>query len=82
MTTDLPLEPGWSWRKTYWVLYPFTAGAVAINLFMAGLLGQWLGLPAIPPVLALLASVPLGLPVNWPVTNWIRGLIDEAEGRR
>ena len=68
--------------KLYLLLYPFTTLAVAINLFMLGLMWQAIGLPPIPPVPALILSVPLGLPANWLVTRWVAGLIDEAEGRR
>ena len=67
--------------RLYLLLYPFSALAVAINLFMLGLMWQAVGLPALSPVVALAACVPLGLPVNWWVTKWVRGLIDEAEGR-
>lgn len=75
-------EAGPNLTRLYLLLYPFTALAVAINLFMLGLMWQAVGLPAIPPVTALLLSFPLGLPVNWWVTKWVRGLIDEAEGRK
>jgi len=68
--------------RLYLLLYPFTALAVAINLFMLGLMGQAIGLPVITPVAALALCVPLGVPVNVWVTRWVRGLIDEAEGRR
>jgi len=71
MTDSFPL-------KLYLLFYPFTAAAVAINLFMLGLMAQATGLP----VTALLLSVPLGLPVNILVTRWVQGLIDEAEGRK
>jgi len=67
--------------RLYLLLYPFTALAVAINLFMLGLMWQAIGWPPIPPVTALVLCVPLGLPANWWVTKWVRGLIDEAEGR-
>ena len=65
--------------RLFLLLYPFTALAVAINLFMLALMGQTLGWPAMPPVTALMLCWPLGLPVNWLVTRWVRGLIDEAE---
>lgn len=65
--------------KLYVLLYPFTAAAVAINLFMLGLMGQAIGLPALSPVTALILCIPLGLPANWLVTRWVRGLMDEAE---
>ncbi len=68
-------------RRLALLLYPFTAAAVAINLFMVGLMWQRLGLPAIPPKLALLLAVPLGVPATWAAARWVRGLIDEAEGR-
>lgn len=63
------------------ILYPFTAAAVAINLFMLGLMWQAIGLPPLSPVTALWMCLPLGLPANWLVTRWVRSLIDEAEGR-
>ncbi len=65
--------------RLFLLLYPFTALAVAINLFMLALMGQALGWPAMPPVTALMLCWPLGLPVNWLVTRWVRRLIDEAE---
>lgn len=62
------------------MLYPFVAAAVAINLFMLGLMGQAGGLPALSPGLALLLSVPLGVPASWAAARWLRHLLDEAEG--
>jgi hypothetical protein len=53
---------------------------VAINLFLLGLIGHAIGLPAIPPVMALWWSLPLGLPATWAAARWVRSLIDEAEG--
>lgn len=61
------------------LLYPFTAAAVAINLFMLGLLGQSVGLPALPPVQALIWALPLGLPATWVAARWVRSLIARAE---
>lgn len=68
------------WRLAL-LLYPFAAAAVAINLFMAALMGQWLGWPALSPGWAMALSLPLGLPATWLATRWVGGLIDEAEGR-
>lgn len=62
------------------LLYPFCAAAVAINLFMLGLMGQWLGLPALAPLWAVAVSVPLGVPAAWAAARWVRGLIAQAEG--
>jgi hypothetical protein len=61
------------------ILWPFCAGAVAINLFLLGLIGTWVGLPALPPVWALAGAVPLSLPATWAATRWVQGLIAEAE---
>lgn len=60
-------------------LWPFATAAVAINLFLLGLLGLALGLPAIPPVSALWLSLPLGLPATWAAARWVSALIAEAE---
>lgn len=68
-------------RKLWLMLYPFTAAAVAINLFLLFLMLQAVGIPAMPPVTALLIGLPLGLPANFAVTAWVQRLIDEAEGR-
>lgn len=68
--------------RLYLLLYPFTTGAVAINLFMLGLMAQAVGFAALTPVAALLLSFPLGIPANWAATRWIRSLIDEAEGKK
>ncbi|MEM9635290.1 MAG: hypothetical protein AAGA50_28460 [Pseudomonadota bacterium] len=76
------IEESWSVKKLAIVLYPFTAGAVAINLFLLGLIGIALGFPAIPPVTAIWFSIPLGVPATWLAAKWVRGLMDEAEGKR
>lgn len=67
-------------RLCVW-LYPFTAGAVAINLFLLFLMLQALGVPAMPPLIALAIAVPLGVPATWLAARWVRHLIDEAERR-
>ncbi|MEM9576866.1 MAG: hypothetical protein AAF999_07615 [Pseudomonadota bacterium] len=69
----------WPIWKLAVLLYPFAAGAVAINLFLVGLLGPVLGLPALTPWQALIASMFLGVPAAWGFARWVRGLIDEAE---
>ncbi len=61
------------------LLYPFAASACAINLFLLGLLGQSVGLPALSPVQAVLWAVPLGVPATWAAARWVRRLIAEAE---
>lgn len=76
-------EPApWSVRKLAVVFYPAAAAAVAINLFLLGLLWQTIGWPAMPPVDAILWSIPLGVPAAWLCAKWIRSLMDEADGRK
>lgn len=61
------------------LFYPATAAAVAINLFLAGLVLQVVGWTPLSPLTALIWSVPLGFPASWLVGKWVRGLLDEAE---
>jgi hypothetical protein len=61
------------------VLYPFAAGAVAINLFLLGLMWQAVGIAALSPVTCVVLSIPLGIPASWAAARWVRHLIDEAE---
>jgi hypothetical protein len=67
------------WRLSA-ILWPFATGAVAINLFLLGLLWQPLGLAPLSPLSALVWSLPLGLPATWAAAVWVRHLIREAEG--
>ncbi|MFV0359834.1 hypothetical protein [Tropicimonas sp.] len=69
-------------RRLQIMLYPFAAAAVAINLFLLFLLLQAVGIPAMPPRIALLLSLPLGIPAAWASARWVQSLIDEAEGRK
>ncbi len=70
--------PGWSVWKLAVLLYVFAAGAVAINLFMLGLLLQAFGFTALSPVTAVLAAIPLGVPAAIAAGKWARHLLDEA----
>ena len=72
-------DQSWPVKKLAVVLYPFSAAAVAINLFLLSLMGIALGLPSINPVTAVWASLPLGIPATWLAARWVRRLMDEAE---
>ncbi len=74
-------DNSWSVKKLAIVFYPFTAAAVAINLFMLSLMGQALGLPPLAPMTAIWISIPLGIPATWAAAKWIRRLMDEADGK-
>jgi hypothetical protein len=67
------------WRLSL-ILWPFTTAAVAINLYLLGLIGVALGWQALSPVAALWLSLPLGLPATWAAARWVDRLIAEAEG--
>ena len=67
------------WRLSL-VLWPFVTAAVAINLFLLGLIGLSVGLPSMPPLTAVWLALPLGLPATWLAAKWVRRLIAEAEG--
>jgi len=61
------------------LVWPFATAAVAINLFLLGLIGLAFDLPAIHPVTALWLSLPLGLTATWAAARWVASLIAEAE---
>ncbi len=67
-----------SWRLGL-ALWPFATSAVAINLFLLGLIGESVGLGSLSPVQSLWLSLPLGLPATWAAARWVRGLIAQAD---
>ncbi|EKE44843.1 hypothetical protein OCGS_1076 [Oceaniovalibus guishaninsula JLT2003] len=62
------------------MLWPFGAGAMAVNLFFASLMGQAIGLPVIPPVWAVAGGAVLGVPATWFFARHIGTLMDKADG--
>lgn len=70
---------GWPLWKLGLLLYPFATSAVAINLFMLGLMAPVIGVAALTPETTLLLSIPLGLPFTWAAGLWVRRLIAAAE---
>ena len=75
MTKDRP----WPVWKLALLLYPFAAGAVAINLFMLFLMAPVVGFDALSPMAALKWSVVLGVPAAWASGRWARHLMDQAD---
>jgi hypothetical protein len=80
--TEGPSEDGGRWPvwRLGLMLYPFVAAAVAINAFMAGLLGKTLGLGTIAPVPSLAVGAVLGIPATIWAARKLRALMDEADG--
>lgn len=61
------------------VLYPFGAGAMAVNLFFASLIGIWIGWPALTPVQSVMGGAVLGVPATWAFARHIRRLMEKAD---
>ncbi|WP_425040475.1 hypothetical protein [Primorskyibacter sp. S187A] len=82
---EMPLQPTqeedgrWPIWKLAILLYPFAAGAVAINLFMLFLMLQVLGFEAISPESSVVWGIFLGVPAAWAFARWARRLMDEAD---
>ena len=79
MAGEPPLRPGW---RLLAAIYPFAAGAAAVNLFFLSLILSWLGLPVITPNLSVLGGLVIGVPATWAFARHIRRLIAEAERER
>lgn len=80
MARGMSKTPGniWPSWKLALVLYPFATAALAINLFMLGLLGISIGSTSLSPTTTLVLSLPLGLPASWAAARWARHLLREA----
>lgn len=69
------------WRLSM-ILYPFGAGAMAVNLFFASLIWSWIGWPVLTPVQSLAGGLVLGLPATAVFARHIRALMDKADKER
>lgn len=72
-------QAGWSTRKIALVLYPFGAGAAAVNVFFAALIFSWIGGPILSTGLSILIGAILGIPATWYFAKHIRYLMDVAD---
>jgi len=70
---------GWQVWKIAVALYPFGAGAAAINLYFAGLIAPWFGLPVLAPVPAVAWGCALGIPITWFFARHIKSLMTHAD---
>lgn len=68
------------WRLTL-ILYPFGAGAMAVNLFFAALIWSWIGWPVLTPLQALAGGSVLGLPATAAFARHIRSLMAKADAQ-
>ncbi|SNX72065.1 hypothetical protein SAMN05878503_111106 [Cereibacter ovatus] len=65
-------------RVTLW-LYPFGAGAAAVNLFFASLILSWVGMPVLSPGWSVIGGIVLGLPATHLFAAHIVRLMQKAE---
>ncbi|MBY5989176.1 hypothetical protein FIU89_12140 [Roseovarius sp. THAF27] len=72
---------GWSTRRIALALYPFGAGAAAVNVFFASLIFSWLGAPVASTAWSLGLGCGIGAPATWYFARHIRHLMDVAEGK-
>lgn len=73
---------GWPASRIALVLYPFGAGAAAVNVFFASLIFSWVGGPVLTASTVLPLGALIGLPATWYFAKHIRRLMDEAEKGR
>ena len=72
-------DNGWSTRTITLVLYPFGAGAMAVNVFFASLIGSWVGLPVLSLVWSIGIGAVIGVPATLSFARHIRRLMDKAQ---
>ena len=71
-------QNGWSTRTIAVVLYPLAAGAAAVNVFFASLIGSWAGLPILSSGWSILLGALIGVPATWAFAQHMRNLMDKA----
>lgn len=71
-------DRGWGISKISAMLYVFGAGAAAVNLYFASLIGSWMGFTVLTPLQAVTGGAVLGLPISWFFARYIKSLMDQA----
>ncbi|AHD01710.1 hypothetical protein [Leisingera methylohalidivorans] len=67
-----------SWRLLA-ALYPFGAGAAAVNLFFASLIGSWIGWRVLSPYEAAAWGLLLGVPATIAFACHVARLMQQAD---
>ncbi|MEP1538717.1 MAG: NnrT protein [Paracoccaceae bacterium] len=70
---------GWSTGQITCALYPFGAGAAAVNVFFASLIFSWFGGPVASTAWSMGLGGVIGLPATWYFARHIRHLMDVAD---
>ena len=66
-------------RQLFLLLYPFGAGAMAVNCFLLSLLGHSFGLPVLATREAIFAGCVVAVPLTWLFAKHIHRLMREAD---
>lgn len=75
------IRSGWPTWQIALVLYPFGAGAAAVNVFFAALIFSWVGGPILSTGVSIFLGALLGVPATWYFAKHIRHLMDMADRR-
>jgi hypothetical protein len=70
---------GWPTYKIALALYPFGAGAAAVNVFFASLIFSWVGGPVASTGWSIALGGLTGAPATWYFARHIRALMDKAD---
>lgn len=75
------MKPGgrWSVGLITLVLYPFGAGAMAVNVFFASLIGTHIGGPVASTAVSLILGGIIAIPATYMFSKHIRHLMDKAD---
>ncbi|MBO9406523.1 NnrT protein [Shimia sp. R9_1] len=73
-------QAGCSTQRIALALYPFGAGAAAVNVFFLSLIFSWVGGPVVSTGLSILLGALIGAPATWYFARHIRHLMDVADG--
>jgi hypothetical protein len=68
----------WSVGQITLCLYPFGAGAMAVNVFFASLIGSWVGFPVLSTGWSIALGCVIGVPATWLFSRHIYDLIPES----
>jgi len=71
------MSQGWGKTKLTLVLYPFGAGAAAVNIFFASLITSWIGWPVLSSVVSICFGMVLGLPLTYAFACHIHKLMQQ-----
>lgn len=78
MADQPSLRPGW---RLVAAVYPFAAGAAAVNLFFLSLVLSWVGAPVLTPGWSVAGGLLIGLPATWAFARHLRQLMATADDR-